>query len=190
MQLYTVCYSSNSLFSTAVCELSFSFRLYLCASPGPCYLPTLIQGPHHVHLRLKMNSGGRYSSGCMAASCAASYSVIMRNWRLQSTHHSLERHELFPCLLLPAPQPPPHCTTNSAENTNIISTASASLRKAHDTLSITDAKSPQQAVLMCSLSAWRRERREMLESHYPPTHSNTHSHTLSTFLVPLLLLNT
>lgn len=72
------------------------------------------------------------------------------------------------------PQPPTHCTTNSADTTNIISTASASPRKAHDTLSITDAKSPQQAVLMCSLSARRQERREMLESHYPPTHSNTH----------------
>lgn len=136
----------------------------------------------------RLNCGRLYPSGCMAMSCVGSYSVIMWNQRLQSTHHSLERHELFPCLLLPAPHP-------IAQQTQLKLQISSALplplhEEAHDTLSIT-AKSSQQAVLMCSLSAWRQERREMLESHYPPTYSNTLTHTHSPlFLLPLLLLNT
>lgn len=130
--------------------------------------------------------------------CGSELCCLIQSWNcgLQSAHHSLERHELFPCLL-PSPT---HCTTNSAETTNIISSASASLRKAHDTLSITDAKSPQQAVLMWSLPAWRQERREMLQRVAtlpppPPPHTRTHtrrhrSHTLSSSHIPLLLLST
>lgn len=186
--------SRCSFTQSGMAQILTSTRLFVCyivqfSSVSLCLTWTMLStlGPHHLYVR---NSIGHYLSGCVAASCVFSYRVIMWNWRLQSTHRSLERHELFPGLLLP-PSPPPHCTTNSAETTNIVSSASASLPKAHDTLSITDAKSPQQAVLMWSLPAWRQERREMLQRVTIPLHTRRHhSHTLSSFHSPLLPLST
>lgn len=186
--------SSGSSFTQPVCPPP-THTQYLCALLGPL-LSTL--GPHHLCLRLTLNSAGHYSSGCVAASRVVSYrveavgfKVPTTPWRDMNYSHASFHH--------PPTHPPPHCTTNSAETTNINSSASASLQKAHDTLSITDAKSPQQAVLMWSLPAWRQERGEMLQSRYPPpplTHTCTlegTAHTLcpphishSSFSAPLL----
>lgn len=102
------------------------------------------------------------------------------NGRLQSYPPLPGETWIIPMSPSPSAPAPKHCTTNSAETTNIIRTASVSLRKAHDTLSITDAKSPQQAVLMCSLSARRRERslRVIIPLH---THAHTHFPPFSSY---------
>lgn len=89
--------------------------------------------------------------------------------------------------------PHPSATTNSAENYKHHQLClSLPLQKARDALSITDAKSPQHAVLMWRLPAWRQARgRDASESHYlpppaptPHTLKDTHSHSF-----PLLLLS-
>lgn len=133
-------------------------------------------GSHHLNWRLTSNGVGHYLSRCVAASWVVSHGVIRR---LEASKYPPLPGETW---IIPMPRPPTHtppqCTTNSAQSTNT-SSASDSVRKAHYTLSITDARSPHQAVLMWSLPAWRQEREEMLQSlsHCTLKHI-THTQTL------------
>lgn len=108
---------------------------------------------HHISLRLRWSFSSKFSR---AASCLGSHHVIMGNESLQSTHRSLERHELFS-------SPSAHPAAQQFQYQ----------QHCCETLSITDAKSLQRAILMCSLSAWRREKWVAWESLSPYTLKQT-----------------
>lgn len=96
---FTVWYGSNSHFNPAICVLYHS--VLICTS-----VPHL---DHVIHFRSLSSLFEEQHWSLFIRLCGSelfSYRVIMWNWRLQSTHHSLERHELFPGLLLtPTPHP-------------------------------------------------------------------------------------
>lgn len=165
-------------------------------NPPPPYLRALLGPllstlrPHRPCLRLTLNSAGRYSSGCVAASCVVSYGVETVGfkvpttpWRDMNYSHASFHH--------PPNHPPTPLHNKLSWN-----------YKYHQLCLSLSSESPWYAFnYWCQISSTScpyveftglkaREKRDASERH-THIHTRSHrSHTLSSSRIPLLLLST